>query len=241
MFRPVFSHIRVAYSHLNIQFASLAADQFHLIETDFLPLESFSDPKLDHYDCYAAMNIVWLSEGSGLTKPEWYCNNHFGFPPPYHLELPRMPNPLVAVHFQGTCLPEATNPNETVCRKIWSDVIRAEFIPIECYFLHNGHNIANSQYDFIERTVRGCKPVSTNLIGLIQSCFAFIGVSSGPFHVAVASLPPERVCFLSCKWSCKDYTHIPVHEIKTDDYEDQVYTWLQGLKNPLAVSGLRCL
>lgn len=241
MFRPVLAHIRVAYSHLDIQFGALEKDQCHLVEPDFITLESFEDPVLDQYDCYAAMHIIWLSEGSGMTKPEWYCHQHFGFPRPFHLDLPKFPNPLVAVHFQGTCIPEATNPPEEVCRKIWADIVRAGFVPIECHFLHYGHNADNVQFDFIERSVRGCRASPINLIGLIQNCFAFVGVSSGPFHVAVASLPPERICFLGCKWSSRDYTHLPVHDVKTDNYTDEVYQWLSGLQNPLAGTGLTCM
>jgi hypothetical protein len=131
-----------------------------------------------------------MSEGSGYTKAEWCCIRELGIEPPNGIHpIDTYDSPLVAVHFQGTALPGSVNCHPDIARMIWNEIVGMGKVPIEVHYEHLFHNPVNTQYPFITNTLRGCHPSISRLIGVIQRCSHFIGVASGPFVVALATIP----------------------------------------------------
>lgn len=164
------------------------------------------------------------------TKGEYCCLFELGieltsghdFAAPY-------PTPLVCVHFNITCLPDCANPDRNTAEKIWNDVLAEGFVPLECHYQHVFHSPVNVKFDFVDATVRRCRPELKSLIGLLLHARAFVGVVSGPFHLALALLGAERVLLLE-----KDFkaTHFTKRKIATADlrnYQNEVRAFLKGL------------
>lgn len=171
----------------------------------------------------------FMSEGSGITKAEWCCIKEIGIEPVCNLHhIDEYDSPLVAVHFQGTALPDSVNCHPDTARMIWNDIIGAGKIPIEVHYEHCFHNHTNIKYPFITNTIRGCLPRISSLIGLIQRCSHFIGVASGPFVVALATIP-DTTLLLEKNHKLSDYVKnmgraIPMNMIQSGF----VTRWIQG-------------
>lgn len=115
------------------------------------------------------------------------------------------PSPLVGVHFYSTCLPGIIGCPEAFGKQVWNDIKESGLIPIETHFIHNNDDSRkNAKYNFIDRDVRNEKCNIANLIGLLGSCCGFVGVSSGPFHVA-ANMYPERCLHLKNRFDVKTH------------------------------------
>jgi len=138
-----------------------------------------------------------MSEGGNGTKTEKCCMDELGISSPMIdvAYLDEQPSPLVALHFQGTALPNSVSCPPGVAQQIWQEVLDAGKIPIEVHFKHVFHNPVNTRFGFVGRHVRDCRATLPTLIGLLQRCSAFIGVASGPF-VAALSIMPGRVMYL---------------------------------------------
>jgi hypothetical protein len=172
-----------------------------------------------------------MSEGTGLTKQEKCCQDEIGIEWKQEAQIPLSPepSPYVAVHFQGTALPNAVNCPKDVAYKIWDEVIEFGKIPIECHFEHGFHNPVNKKYSFIDRSVRECTANLKNLIGLIQHSFAFVGVASGPFVTALSEIP-ERTMFLENEHKTCDYTKLRIVTVNVKNYSDgAIREWLNTL------------
>jgi hypothetical protein len=142
--------------------------------------------------------------------------------------LPAIKSPVVLVHFQGTCLPNSVNCPPEVAEKIWAEIRDSGKIPLECHFLHAYANPENNKYDFIDNSVRPYRACLSNLIGLVQNSFAFIGVASGPFCVA-ASCIPERTLFLENKHRVECYAN-NIQSVSVTNFEEgKITNWLSSL------------
>jgi hypothetical protein len=118
--------------------------------------------------------------------------------------------------------PEAT--------QVWEEVLAFRKIPIEMHFKHVFHNSANECYPCVAQTnVRRARPQLSSLFGLLQRCWAFIGVASGPWCAAMAIMP-ERCLFLERNHRSASYTNEPVAKLRLDTFEEgQVTEWLNTL------------
>jgi hypothetical protein len=175
-----------------------------------------------------------MAEGSNTTKQQKCCEEEIGIPWNMEdvIELKSEDSPLVAVHFQGTALPNSVNCPPNIAQQIWNDIIEAGKVPIECHYRHVFHNPTNEKYGFINNTVRDCKPEIKNLIGLIQRCYAFIGVASGPFVVALSVLKPKDILYLKKLHKVETYTAkkiIDSIDITNGYKEGSVAKWLMSL------------
>ncbi len=192
---------------------------------------SYKD-ETSEYDIIADIDFPMSESQIELTKGEFCCVHELGIEPTGgHKKLQAAPNRLVAVHFQITCLPDAANPDRDTAEKIWNEILEAGYIPIESHFKHAFHNPKNERFDFIDCSVRRVKARISTLAGLLQNCGAFIGVVSGNFHAALATLPPERVFFLEKHFKLECFTHLPVARasIMPGEYkEGAVREWLQN-------------
>nr|HRU06982.1 hypothetical protein [Candidatus Brocadiia bacterium] len=188
------------------------------------------DPK-DYDDVF---DIAFLcAEGSGWTKAWRCCVHELGIPPIQPLaSLPLCDSPLVAVHFQGTSLPLATNCPEAVAAMIWAEVGSAGKMPFEVHYLHCWANPANRPYACVTNSARhAAVPAITipNLIGLLQRCFAFVGVLSGPAMAALA-LAPARCLILENRTRLAYYTPTPAATLDVNAYKPgSVAAWLKSL------------
>lgn len=146
------------------------------------------------YDLVALVHFP-MSEGQQeFTKGEWCCIHELGIDPVCgHSALPVGKNRLIGVHFNITCLPDSCNPDRETAEKIWNEILGSGFIPIETHFQHVFHNPVNEKFDFVDCSVRRCKPQISSLTSLIGSLAGFCGVVSGNFHTALAILPSSRV------------------------------------------------
>ena len=178
-----------------------------------------------------------MSEGSDLLKQHKCAIDELGMLPqqltgiPEVAPLPLMESPLVALHFQGTALPGSVNCPEPIAKQIWQEVKDFGKIPIEVHFQHAFHNPVNGRYPWIDLSVRNYKPTLTNLFGLVQRSWAFIGVASGPFVVAL-SVMPERLMYLERRHPLSTYTkREDVASVRIETYQPgQISTWLGNLE-----------
>ena len=209
-----------------LSFADICPDAYFLKPGDMENLDKLP------YDLVAKIHFP-MNEGQiEYTKGEWCCIHELGIAPVSgHRKLAKAPNRLVAVHYQITCLPDAANPDAETAEKIWNEILEAGYIPTESHFKHVFHNPVNDKFPFIDCTVRRVKPQISTLVGLLQNCAAFVGVVSGPFHTALATLPPERIFFLEKHFKKECFTHLPVARasIMPGEYKHEVKEWLQNL------------
>lgn len=183
----------------------------------------------DGYDLTALLHFP--VEVPGFTKSELCCIEELGIEPFTHYKSihKRQESRLCAVHFNLTCLPELVMPDRDVAERIWNEVLEAGWIPIEVHFQHIYHNPVNVKFDFIDCTVRRCVPKVTTLLGLLQRCGAFIGVVSGPFHCAMATMDHSRIAYLEKDIPVARFTREPIQTFNLKDYQGGVGQWLRKI------------
>ena len=227
MFMPAFTLLRRLHPEAQIDLY-LECGQEEIFE-------SVPDKEGKGYDKVFHLDYPMVEGGNG-TKTEKCCNEELGIQVPMldAAYLQKEESPLVAIHFQGTALPGSVNCPSGIAQQIWQEVVDAGKIPIEVHFKHVFHNPVNSRFGFVGRHVRDCKPTLPNLIGLLQRCFAFVGVASGPF-VAALSIMPGRVMYLQRKHELKNYVRNGAAAVAVDvnnGYEQgTVSEWLKTLSS----------
>lgn len=186
------------------------------------------------YEIVASLNYP-MAVHSGETKAERCAKHELGMTdedlagvPEFHW-LPKIKSPIVGCHFQGTALPDSVNCPEAVARQIWQEIKDFGKMPLETHFCHLFHNPVNSKYSFIDNSARNYKANVSNLIGLIQQCGAFIGVASGPFVAAMATIP-KATFYLEKSHPLETYTRQDVPKIHVDKYVNgTISEWLKGV------------
>ncbi len=183
------------------------------------------------YDLVFSWNMPMSETQTEFTKGEWSCKKELGIEPCCgHYKPDIIKNRLVGIHQFITCLPDLANTPYEVAKKVWTEVKDVGFIPISVHFCHVFNNPVNSKHDFVDRHVRDIKPQISTLAGLIQSCGFFIGGVSGPFHVALTVLPPERICLMEKEFLAPSFTRLPIMRVNVKEYKDNtIKEWL--LKN----------
>jgi hypothetical protein len=177
--------------------------------------------------CHFPMEDV---NNPNLTKAEQCCIQELGIPPTSGHPL-LVHKPLVTCHFQMTSLPGMANVSEELAKQIWSEIVECGFTPFETLFEHCFHNPVNARYPWVDNHVRNCTPNVDTLVSLIGSSFAFVGVASGNFHVALSVLPPGRVMLLENQIKRGNLTKLPIAVANVERYRGQVKAWLEVLKN----------
>lgn len=225
LFMPAFWRLRELYptTRIDLYIESGQEEIFHSV-----PVEKATD--FDGYDHIFILHFP-MSEGSSFTKSQKCCMDELGIDPITDVaSIPKKPSPFVALHFQGTALPDNVGCPEDVARLIWEDVIAAGKIPIECHYEHLFHNPVNEKFPFITNTARGCSASLHSLFGLLQHCCAFIGVASGPF-VAALSWMPTRMMYIERDHRLETYTYRAIPRIKLyEGYRPgHVKEWLETL------------
>lgn len=223
MFMPVFERLKTLYPEVQFDLY-LECGQEEIFT-------SVPNGNGEGYDYVFILHFP-MSEGSDLTKSQKCCTEELGIEPFIgDIKLPFKISPMVAVHFHGTALPDSVRCSENVAEKIWNEIITAGKIPIECHFEHIFHNPVNKKYDFITNNVRNCTANLHNLIGLLEHCFAFIGVASGPF-IAALSIMPLRTLYLERNHKLESYTKQILPKINlNEEYADgYVKNWLLNIE-----------
>lgn len=193
-----------------------------------------ADVKLEEldYDIVAKIHFPMNESQDQYTKGQWCCIHELGIDPilGHSIKDCMAINRLVSVHFNITCLPESCNPDELVAKAIWNEIREVGMIPIESHFEHVFHNPVNKKFDFVDCTVRKVKPRISTLAGLIKNSYAFVGVVSGNFHVALSVLPPERICLLEKDFTAPMFTKEKIHRVDIKNYkEGSIRQWLEKL------------
>lgn len=182
------------------------------------------------YDLVVKITFPMNEGQTVLTKGEWCCKHEIGLPETWgHGALPKHRTPLVAVHFNITCLPDSCNPDRDTAERIWNDILEVGLVPMECHFQHIFHNPVNAKFDFIDASVRRCRPELSSLLGLISHARAFVGVVSGPFHVALSMLGHEKVMLLEKDFKKECFTKLPVKTANLRDYKGEVKEFLKAV------------
>lgn len=161
------------------------------------------------------IGIDWSSSDEDL----WKLNNY--------------KSPLIAVHFNSTCLPSVVGCNESFSKQVWEHIRDAGLIPIETHFLHCNANLQNKKYSFIDNNVRSYRCNIANLIGLLQHCSGFVGVGSGNFHCA-AQLYYNKCLYIKTAYDVKCYyQHENILSMDCHKPFDQGIwnEWLNRIKN----------
>jgi hypothetical protein len=235
MFQEPLKKLRETYPDRHFDVGLCKGLDQEVIIPDAVLLEADWREKADElgYDLVMSCNFPMNENQTKLTKGEWCCIHELGIEPAGgHAELLKQPNRLCGVHFHITCLPDACNPDRETAEKVWNEILQAGWIPIETHFQHIFHNPINQKFDFIDCTVRRCIPRVSSLVGLIQNCGAFVGVVSGNFHVALATLPPKKVMLLEKHFKLECFTHLPASRatILPGAYKDgSIREWLDTL------------
>jgi len=156
------------------------------------------DFEKDH-DLTFVIDFDMVEGSSDLTKAVLCEQVEIGKIPklifPQFIPIEHRSNKLVGVHFQGTCLPNATNPDSKLANQIWQDIISAGYIPIDLHFEHTFHNPINESFEWVTRSCRDLTPSLNTLTSLIQQCHCTIAVASGPFVISLAN-DAERTIYL---------------------------------------------
>lgn len=188
--------------------------------------------KLD-YDLVAKIHFPMNEHQTDLTKGEWCCVHELGIDPVWGHKLIFTPphshwSPFIAVHYNITCLPGSANPDRDTAEQIWNEILETRFIPIECHFQHAFHNPENAKFDFIDCSVRRVRPRVSTLMGLLYHSSAFIGVVSGPFHVALSILPAGRIMLLEKDFKLGSFTKMNVDTVDLKNYQKgAVKHWIE--------------
>lgn len=223
MFYPLLERLRMSFPQTEIDlYVECGQEEI---------FESYPDKDSTEHDLVFSLDFP-MAEGSHLTKAEKCCIEELGIIPPTE-EFPVYPrsyeSPIVLCHFHGTALPGSVNCPEGVAQQIWQEVIEAGKIPMECHFEHVFHNPVNAKFGFVDSTVRKTQPKLENLIGLVCSSFAFIGVASGPLITAL-SVYPERTLYLEKLHKIENYTRRRVAKADITKYQEgTVREWLISL------------
>jgi hypothetical protein len=134
---------------------------------------------------------------------------------------------FVGISFDATALPMMAGVEAPVANLVWKEVLDLGFIPIETMMEHAYHNRRNTQYRFVNCTLRDCKPKIETMASVIRRCFAFIGTSSGPFHLAMSLLPPNRVAYFQRAFKLITVTKQPIKTFDVRYYQEgEVTDWL---------------
>jgi len=234
MFKRVFDHLCETYPQIVFDIGICDGLDQEFIFPHAVRLAGDWREKFDTlgYDIVFSCNFP-MSEGQEeLTKAEWCCEKELGITPVWgHEPLQHGANRLIGIHYNITCLPESCNPSEETAKKIWDEVLLAGMIPIETHFQHIFHNPVNVKFDFVDCCVRRVQPRISSLAGLLEMCYAFIGVVSGNFHTALAVKPNDRVCLLEKDFKLGCFTKLPIQTIDIKDYKDgSVLKWLTDLQ-----------
>lgn len=186
------------------------------------------------YDLVAKVHFPMSEDQVELTKGEFCCVHELGIAPVCgHRLVPGVPNRIIGVHFNITCLPDAANPEEATAKLIWEEIRDAGFLPIETHFEHVFHNPANKKFDFVDCTVRKAQARISSLVGLMGSLAGFVGVVSGNFHLALATMPSNRIFFLQKHFKLECFTRLPIARASVLPGEyvpGQVRKWLSTLE-----------
>jgi hypothetical protein len=183
------------------------------------------------YDLVAKITFPMNEHQQDYTKGEWCCLHELGIEPVCgHAPPPPARSPIVCVSYNITCLPDSANASEEVGKRIWQDILDTGCVPLECHFEHVFHNPVNTKFPFVNATVRGARPLIASLIGLLASARAFVGVVSGPFHVALSVLPPERIMLLEKDFKLRSFTKLGVATADLRNYQGEVKQWLEEMK-----------
>ena len=225
-FMGIFHYLKLKYTatHFDIGF------QRGLDEETFYPGAVLLDNLDNIEEGYDFTFLIHFPvEVEGLTKSELCCIEELGILPMsgYKKIWTQFESRLCAVHFNLTCLPDLVVPEREVAERIWNDILAAGWIPIEVHFQHIYHNPVNEKFDFVDCTVRRCVPRIATLLGLIQRCGAFIGVVSGPFHCAMATLPHDRIAYLEKEIPVRRFTYEPIKTFNVKDYQGGITEWLK--------------
>lgn len=196
MFRPVYEGLKLRYPNHHFDFGLLpGVGHKELIEDG---LELTEDEFTKDHDVAFVISFPMI-EGNirdKKTKAEYCIEKEIGDIGSVNLELPNIPstfNRLVGVHFQGTCLPGSTNPDEVLAKRIWDDLIAADYVPIDLHFKHVFHNPVNKEFSWITRSCRELEPSLKTLQMIIDQCFAVVAVASGPLVISLCRKPYHTV------------------------------------------------
>lgn len=164
-------------------------------------------------------------------KPEKCCIEELGITPiSGHKRLDSVDSRIVGVSFQATALPGLASVEEKIAKKMWDEIIASQLVPVEVTMQHVYHNPKNKKFDFINCTLRGAKPRLDSMMSVICRCFAFIGVSSGPVHLALSMLPPSRVAYIEKDFKLITITREKLKVFNINNYkEGEVKEWLNTL------------
>ena len=199
----------------------IVPEGLELPEKDFLK---------DHDACFV-ISFPMIEGSNTMTKVEYCAQLEVGlkagvFESPYLTRLPILEptkNKLIGVHFQGTCLPGSTNPEEDLARKIWDDIRLAGYVPIDLHMEHAFHNPVNKPYSWASRTCRDLVPSLSTLKMIIEQCHAVVAVASGPFVLSLC-INQARTIFLQKhhKAECYVYGFTQVVDILNYDRENLI-------------------
>lgn len=165
------------------------------------------------------------------TKVELCCELELGIEPVTQYPMLEAKQ-IVAVHFHSTAVPDLANAPEDTALRIWTEIRGAGFVPIETHFEHVFHNPRNSRYGFADQHVRYWPARLETLMALLRASAAFVGVVSGPFHLALSILGPERVLLLERDLRATQFTKLTVATANLNDYRGEVRAWLERPGRP---------
>ena len=206
-------------------------DQKNIIPEAIEVEGNWRETLINDYDLVVQINMpLEKIDDLSVTKAEVCCDEELGIPRTCgHLAIRR--KPLVAVHFHNTSVSWLTNPTEEVAKQIWSEIIEAGCVPVESLFQHCFFNDTSKKFDFTDNHVRNWPARLDTLISLLGACDFFIGVVSGNFHIAMSTLPPQRVCLLEKELKAPMFTKEKIGQVDIKNYQQgAIVSWLASMR-----------
>lgn len=202
MFYPIYQMLKEAFPQHRFDLGLLPGVGHKALFPDGLELPEVDFVK-DH-DVTFVLSFHMVEGASVMTKAEYCLKNEVGdlggnlSAVEYICGLPSFresQNRLVGVHFQGTCLPGSTNPDETLAHRIWDDIKGAGYVPIDLHQEHVFHNPYNKPFPWASRNCRDLPASLESLKMLIERCAVVVAVASGPFVLSMC-LDPTKTVYL---------------------------------------------
>lgn len=232
MFQAPFRYLKGKYPNIKIDIGLARGLQQEFIIEDAVLLngdwkEKVKDSDYDLvFSCHMPLEKL---EDLSMTKAEVCCEEELGIPK-IAGHLPIKAKRLVGVHFHNTSVSWLTNPEESIAKKIWQEIIDAGCIPIETLFQHTFYNDTSKKFDFVDNHVRNWPARLDSLISLLSHCDALIAVVSGNFHLGLSILGPKKVMLLEKELKAGHFTKDPIAVCDIKNYRDGVIKeWLSTL------------
>ena len=173
----------------------------------------------------------------GYTKPAFCCITELGIDPKSVKEdcvtaLPKYDSPFISLGLCSNCRPHEYGIPKDKAKFIYDTCVDLGYVPIDVHFKTESDNPYNRPVDGIRCSTRDAQTSISNLFGILQRSYAFIGGNSGPLYSAIGCMGKNRVMLIEPRrgeW--KRFFKDPCKVVYVNDLTPIVISdWLDSLR-----------